>query len=75
MSRVDPFTQKRIEKFIEDFRAKTGELPTLNDFEEIGIEKSKIDAAVRDGFISEFYVTLTNGVMKKGYKIKVPERF
>jgi len=70
MSRIDPFTRKRIEKFIETFRVKTGELPTLNDFSEGGFEKPKIEDAIKDGFISEFYVTLTNGVVKKGYKIR-----
>ena len=69
MPRIDPFTRKRIEKFIEEYRSKTGQLPTLNDFEEIGLEKSRVDDAIKDGFISEFYVTLTNGVVKKGYKI------
>lgn len=75
MPRIDPFTRKRIEKFIEDFRAQFGQLPTLNDFESIGIDAKKIDEAVRDGFISEFYVTLTNGVVKKGYKLKIPSAF
>ena len=69
MPRTDPFTKKRIERFVQDFREKSGQLPTLNDFEEIGIDKSKVELAIKDKILSEFYVTLTNGVIKKGYKI------
>ncbi len=69
---MDIFTRKRLEKFIHDFRESTGQLPTLNDFDQNHFEKDQIKSAVHDGIIEEFYVTLTNGVIKKGYKIKDP---
>jgi len=70
MSRIDPFTRKRIEKFVEDFRRSSGELPTLQDFDRAGWEKARVEDALKDGILAEFYVTLTNGVVKKAYKIR-----
>lgn len=69
-SPLDIFTRKRLEKFIHDFRESTGQLPTLNDFDEGHFEKDIIKSAIHDQVIEEFYVTLTNGVIKKGFKIK-----
>jgi len=69
--RVDPFTRKRLEKFVEDFRSESGVLPTLRDLENAGFPKKKIDDAIKDGIVSEFYVTLTNGTVVKGYKLHV----
>lgn len=75
MPRLDPFSKKRLEKFIEDFRVAHGELPTLEDLAKNGFDKAKVDAAIHDEVIVEFYVTLTNGVIKKGYKLFVPDPF
>lgn len=68
-ARIDPFTRRRLERFVEDFRAKSGELPTLADFSSAGFEKARIEDALKDRILSEFYITLTNGVVKKGYKL------
>jgi hypothetical protein len=67
---MDSFTGKRITRFIEDFRKSSGALPTLKDFETAGFPKETIDTAVRKDLIELFYVTLTNGTIVKGYKIK-----
>lgn len=69
--RIDPFTRKRLEKFITDFRDHSGVLPTLADLAAAGFEKAKVDSAMKDGIIVEFYVTLTNGTVVKGYKLHV----
>ncbi len=73
MARLDPFTQKRLEKWIGEFRANTGQLPTRNDLEAGGFDREKVDAAIHDRVICESYVTLTNGVIKKGYTVAQPE--
>ncbi|MBC7385384.1 MAG: hypothetical protein H7301_04360 [Cryobacterium sp.] len=75
MPKLDPFTQKRLERFIEDFRRANGELPTLEELAKSGFDRSCVDAAVRQEVIVEFYVTLTNGVIKKGYKLFVKDPF
>jgi hypothetical protein len=67
---MDVFTGKRITRFIEEFRKAGGTLPTLKDFEAAGFPKDLIDTAVRKNLIELFYVTLTNGTIVKGYKIK-----
>ena len=69
MAKLDPFTRRRLVAFIESFR-QGGQLPTLKDFEAAGIDRATVDAAVRDNAISQFYVTLTNGTIVKGYKVK-----
>ncbi len=71
MARLDPFTRKRLEKFVADFRDRSGVLPTLQDLATAGFEKSRVDDGIKDGVISEFYVTLTNGTILKGYKLNV----
>ena len=70
MPHLDPFTQKRLLRFIEGFRGAQGELPSLNDLAEAGFDKEQIKAAIKASLIEEFYVTLTNGSIIKGYKIK-----
>ena len=74
MSKMDPFTQRRLLKFISDYRKK-GELPTLRDLESEGFSKEAIDSAVRDKIIEMLYVTMTNGSVVKGYKIVVSDSF
>jgi hypothetical protein len=69
MNRIDPFTRKRLENFVENFRLSHGQLPTLEDLAQGGFPKSKVDDAIHDQILSELYVTLTNGVVKKGYKL------
>jgi hypothetical protein len=71
MSRIDPFTERRLLKFIETHREREGQLPTLRDFEQNGFLKDVIDAAIKQKLIEMLYVTLTNGSVVKGYKIKV----
>ncbi len=70
MSKLDPFTSRRIVKFIGDHRAKEGSLPTLRDLESAGFGKEVVDAAIKQELIEMFYVTLTNGSVVKGFKLK-----
>ena len=62
--------------------AKPGDLPpdmvvatigeekvTLKDLDEAGFDRTLVNDAVRSKAIEEFYVTLTNGTVVKGYKI------
>jgi len=70
-SRLDPFTRKRLEKFVGEFRGHEGVLPTLADLGAAGFDKAKVDDAIKDKIIVEFYVTLTNGTIVKGYKLYV----
>lgn len=69
---VDPFTLKRIQRFVEDYRAAHGQLPTLDDFATAGFSKDLVKQATRSEILEQFYVTLSNGVIRKGYKIKQP---
>ena len=69
MSDLDAFTRRRLVKFIEDFRSKSGELPTLRDFYAAGFNPELLKNAKKQNVISEFYVTLTNGTIVKGYKL------
>jgi hypothetical protein len=70
MSRLDPFTSRRLAKFIEEFRQSSGVLPTLQDFEKAGFARELVEQAVRQKLIEQFYVTLTSGTVVKGYKIR-----
>ena len=70
MKRMDPFSSRRLEKFIETYRTKSGQLPTLADLATEGFSKALVDDAIHDELIEEFYVTLTNGSIRKGYKLK-----
>jgi hypothetical protein len=67
---MDAFTQRRLLKFIERYREKSGQLPMLSDFEKEGLDKSTVERAERSGLIEQFYVTLTDGSVRKGYKTK-----
>lgn len=69
-TRLDPFTQ-RLLKFIEDFRARSGVLPTLQDLGQAGFDRDCVEQAVRQQLIEQFYVTLTSGTVVKGYKVKM----
>ena len=68
--KIDPFTVRRLERFIEEFRARTGQLPTVRDLSDGGFDEDFVDRAVRDGILEQLYVTLTNGTILKGYKRK-----
>jgi hypothetical protein len=70
MPRLDPFTTRRLTKFIEDFRKCSGVLPTLQDFERAEFARDLIELAVKQGLIEQFYVTLTSGTVVKGFKIR-----
>ncbi len=69
MPKVDPFTLKRMCRFITEHRQKKGVFPTLKDLNDQGFSKSKVDQAQRDGIILEIPVTMTNGSVVKGYKV------
>lgn len=71
MSRLDPFSRKRLKNFVTDFRSRSGVLPTLEDLAKAGFPKSKVDDAIKDKIISEFYITLTSGTIVKGYTLHV----
>jgi len=70
LTKLDPFTQRRLIRFIGDFRARQGQLPTLKDLEANGFSAPLVDQAERSQVIEKFYVTLTNGSVVKGYKVK-----
>jgi hypothetical protein len=65
---VDPFSQKRLLKLIDDLRARSGQLPTFADLEKAGFDRAQVKEAMREGIIEEFYVTLTSGTVVKGFK-------
>lgn len=66
---LDPFTKRRLENFIRGHREAQGQLPTLKDLEAAGFSEDLIDRAVRERILELFYVTLTNGMIVKGYKL------
>ncbi len=68
--KLDPFTFRRLARFAQAFRDSKAQLPTLNDFEAEGFEKSVVARAVKEGFLVELYVNLTSGAVVKGYKKK-----
>ena len=68
--KIDPFTVRRLGRFIEEFRARTGQLPTVRDLGDGGFDEDLVDRAVRDEILEQLYVTLTNGTVLKGYKRK-----
>ena len=63
------FSQKRMVRFIEEFRLKSGQLPTLKDLAQAGFSNTLVDEAERKKVVEKFYVTLTNGTIVKAYKI------
>ncbi|MBI3542226.1 MAG: hypothetical protein HY075_02990 [Deltaproteobacteria bacterium] len=68
--KIDLFTQRRLERFVDDFRSKSGQLPTLKDLADNSFDGELVDRALKEGLIEKFYVTLTNGTVLKGYKVK-----
>ncbi len=70
--KLDAFTSRRLTRFIGAHREGSGQLPTLKDLAAAGFEKSVVEAALKDGVIEEFYVTLTSGTIVKGYKVREP---
>jgi hypothetical protein len=70
--KIDPFTARRLERFITDFRTESGRLPTLAHLEDAGFPKATVQSALKAGLIEEFYVTLTSGSVVKGYKLADP---
>ncbi len=70
---LDRFTERRLTRFIETFRAAQGQLPTIQDFAKEGMSEDVLKAAIKAGAIEPFYVTLTNGTIMKGFKIKQAE--
>jgi hypothetical protein len=70
MTATDPFTRRRVSAFVETFRARSGQLPSLRDFEEAGFARALVDSLVREKFLVQLYVTLTNGTVIKGYKVE-----
>lgn len=69
MVAADLFTLRRLAKFVESFRSRRGQLPTLSDLEKEGYERSTVDAAVKKKLIQGLYVTMTTGAVVKGYQI------
>jgi hypothetical protein len=67
-SPLDPFTSRRLARFIEQFRARSGQLPTAQDLQGGGFDGEVIKAAIKEKRIEEFYVTLTSGTIVKGFK-------
>jgi hypothetical protein len=70
MAKLDAFTSRRLTKTVEEIRRKTGELPTLKALADQGFPEATVKAAVHEGLLESLYVTLTNGVIVKGYKVK-----
>jgi hypothetical protein len=68
-SKLDPFTRRRLTQFVETFRMSNGVLPTLKDLDAEGFDDSRVKLAIKEKVIEEFYVTLTNGTIMKGYKL------
>jgi hypothetical protein len=66
---MDPFTKRRLTRYIEEFRSNQGQLPTLKDLEAIGFDGDRVKEALKEKVIEEFYVTLTSGTIVKGYKL------
>lgn len=67
---LDPFTTRRMIRFTEEFRGKNGQLPTFRDFAFAGFPEELVKEAVRAKVLEEFYVTLTNGTIVKGLKLR-----
>lgn len=65
---MDPFSQRRLMNFIANFRGQNGQIPTLKDLAQAGFDGDAVKAALKLQLIEEFYVTLTNGTIVKGYK-------
>jgi hypothetical protein len=70
---MDPFSQKRLLRVVEEHRHKTGQLPTFEDLERSAFSREMVKEALKLKLIVELYVTLTNGTIVKGFKLNVPE--
>ncbi|MEO5971366.1 MAG: hypothetical protein ABIQ95_15685 [Bdellovibrionia bacterium] len=70
MTKLALFTQRRLTKFVLEFRKQTGQLPTLKDFESAGFDRSLVELGVREEILEQFYTTLTNGNIVKTYKVR-----
>ena len=70
--RLDAFSLRRLEKVVAGHRARTGELPTFRDLEAAGFAPELLKRAVRDGHLTELFVTLSNGSVVKGFKFAHP---
>lgn len=68
-SSIDRFTQERLKKWVTEYRKDSGQYPTLTDLEAAHFDRATIDRAVRTQILEELYVTQTNGVIRKGYKV------
>ncbi len=66
---LDLFTQKRMSRFVQEFRKSSGQLPTLNDFKAAGFGPEQVEDGIKLKMIEMFYVTLSNGTIVKGYKL------
>lgn len=66
---MDRFTQLRIAKFVREFRERSGQMPTWNDLEAGGFDRDLVKAALKAKVLEEFFVTLTNGTIVKGFKL------
>ncbi len=71
MSKIDPFTEKRLIRFVEKFRMQTGQLPTLKDLSEGGFSQTQVESALKMNLLEQFYVTLSNGSIVKTFKLRV----
>ena len=71
MAKIDTFTAKRLGRKIDEIRHKTGRLPTLQDLEAEGFSEELVKSAVHEKIIESLYVTLTNGTIVKGYKVRI----
>ncbi len=65
---MDLFTLKRLAKFVAEHRLSSGQLATYQDLEKAGFSKEEIQSAKKKKLIEEFFVTLTNGTIMKGFK-------
>lgn len=66
--KIDPFTARRLQKFVNEHRTRTGQLPTLADLTTGGFSQDVVDRAIKDKLLEQLYVTLTNGSVVKGFK-------
>ena len=65
---VDPFSLKRLKKFVEEFRARTGQYATQRDLESANFDGETLKAALKKKVVQELYVTMTSGAVVKVFK-------
>jgi hypothetical protein len=66
--KVNAFEARRLCKYLDQFRASKGKMPTLAELTEAGFPKSLIDASVRSKQVLELYSDMTSGAVVKVYK-------